>query len=61
MIEKCPTEPERNSSGERLYRDSSGDHCSLRTMIHRETEWVISRSTPHHRSRAFAGPACESS
>ena len=43
MTEKCPNEPERNSSGERLYRDSSGDKCTLRTMIYREQGWVVSR------------------
>jgi len=32
-----------NSSGERLYRDSTGASCNLRGMIQREPEWVMSR------------------
>ena len=33
----------RNSSGERLYKDSSGANCNIRGMIRREPEWVASR------------------
>ena len=33
----------RNSSGERLYKDSSGANCNIRGMIRREPGWVASR------------------
>ena len=34
---------ERNSSGERLYHDTSGAKCNIRGMIKREPGWVASR------------------
>ena len=34
---------DRNSSGERLYRDSTGAKCNIRGMIRREPEWVAVR------------------
>ena len=34
---------ERNSTGERLYRDTAGAKCNIRGMIRREPEWVASR------------------
>lgn len=34
---------DRNSSGERLYKDTGGVKCNIRGMIQREPEWVVSR------------------
>jgi len=34
---------ERNSSGERLYADTTGAKCNIRGMIKREPDWVASR------------------
>lgn len=34
---------DRNSSGERLYKDTGGVKCNIRGMIQREPEWVASR------------------